>query len=255
MSVALADLVIYLNRSLAITAFDDYAPNGLQVEGRATVTKLASGVTASQALVDAAIEWGADAILVHHGYFWRNEDPCVVGMKRRRLGALLGADISLLGYHLPLDAHPQWGNNARLADLLGLPAEGRELLPASAGAVVGNVVSLPAPICAGEFVARLEALTGRMPLHVGDPAAEVGRIAWCTGGAQGYIEAALAAGADLYLTGEVSEQTVHVAREEGIQFVAAGHHATERYGAQAVGEHVAEKFSLQHRFIDIDNPA
>lgn len=255
MSVALADLVAYLNRSLDITAFDDYAPNGLQVQGRPNVAKLASGVTASQALVDAAIEWGADAILVHHGYFWRNEDPCIVGMKRRRLGALLGADVSLLGYHLPLDAHPEWGNNARLADLLQLPQAGREPLPASAGAVVGNVVTLPVPIPASEFVARLEAVTRRASLHVGDPAANVTRIAWCTGGAQGYIEAALAAGADLYLTGEVSEQTVHVAREEGIHFVAAGHHATERYGVQAVGEHVADKFSLEHRFIDIDNPA
>jgi len=255
MSVALADLVAYLNQSLDISAFDDYGPNGLQVEGRPTVARLATGVTASQALVDAAIEWGADAILVHHGYFWRNEDSRIVGMKRRRIGALLGADVSLLGYHLPLDAHPTWGNNARLADLLELPTEGREALPASAGAVVGNVVSLPQPIVAGEFVKRLEALTGRASLHVGDPEAEVSRIAWCTGGAQGYIEAALAAGADLYLTGEVSEQTVHVAREEGMHFVAAGHHATERYGAQAVGEHVAEKFSLEHRFIDIDNPA
>lgn len=255
MSVPLAELVAYLNQCLDISAFDDYGPNGLQVEGRPEVTRLASGVTASQALVDAAIEWGADAVLVHHGYFWRNEDPRVVGMKRRRLGALLAADVSLLGYHLPLDAHPAWGNNARLADLLDLPARGREPLPASAGAVVGNVVSLPAPVPAGEFVARVHALTRRTPLHVGDPADSVTRIAWCTGGAQDYIEAALAAGADLYLTGEVSEQTVHTAREEGIHFVAAGHHATERYGAQAVAEHVAEKFSLEHRFIDIDNPA
>ncbi len=255
MSVALVDLVAYLNERLDVTAFNDYGPNGLQVEGRPHVARLASGVTASQALVDAAIDWGADAIVVHHGYFWRNEDPCVVGMKRRRLGALLAADVSLLGYHLPLDAHPVWGNNARLADLLGLPGEGREPLPASAGAVVGNVVTLPAPLTAGEFVARVEAATRRTALHVGDPGASINRVAWCTGGAQDYIEAAHAAGADLYLTGEVSEQTVHVAREEGIHFVAAGHHATERYGVQAVGEHVAERFGLEHRFIDIDNPA
>ncbi|MFT4613442.1 MAG: dinuclear metal center YbgI/SA1388 family protein [Bacteroidia bacterium] len=255
MTTQLVDLVNYLDQCLQPELFQDYCPNGLQVEGRPAVAKLATGVTASQALLDAAIAWGADAILVHHGYFWRGDDPRVVGMKRRRLATLLGNEVSLLAYHLPLDAHPEFGNNAQLGALLGLAPETFEPLPRVAGATVGNVANLATPIPAANLVTQLTEATGREALHIGDGAQNVSRIAWCTGAAQSYIEAALAAGADMFITGEISEQTVHIAREEGIHFVAAGHHATERYGAQAMGEHLAEKFSLEHRFIDIDNPA
>ncbi|TXS96350.1 Nif3-like dinuclear metal center hexameric protein [Parahaliea maris] len=252
MAVSLRELQQELDRLLQPGQFRDYCPNGLQVEGRGQVQRLATGVTASQALVDAAIEWEADAILVHHGYFWKGEEPVLVGMKRRRLAALLGSDTSLLAYHLPLDAHPELGNNACLGRLLGIE-ESEPLQPGNSDSV-GNLATLDDPATVGDFLARLREVTGREPLHIGDPEREVLRVAWCTGAAQGYIDAALAARADLYITGEVSEQTVHTAREEGIDFIAAGHHATERYGVQAVGESMAERFDLEHRFIDIDNP-
>jgi dinuclear metal center YbgI/SA1388 family protein len=254
MSVTLAELTRYLDQYLRPEQFQDYCPNGLQVEGRPGIARLATGVTASQRLLDAAIAWEADAVLVHHGYFWRGESPRLVGMKRRRIAALLAHDISLLAYHLPLDAHPQVGNNARLGELMGIRLDRQESLQPGVADAVGNIGNLAHEVRAADFVARLESITGRRPLHVGEPDARVRRIAWCTGAAQGYIDAALRAEADLFVTGEVSEQTVHIAREEGIQFVAAGHHATERYGVQALGEHLAARFGLEHRFIDVDNP-
>jgi dinuclear metal center YbgI/SA1388 family protein len=252
MSTDREDLVQYLEQILLPGNFRDYCPNGLQVEGCARIERLATGVTASQRLLDEAIAWGADAILVHHGYFWNGESPRVVGMKRRRLAALLTNEVNLLAYHLPLDAHPEYGNNARLGQLMGL--SGHRALNPDDPAAVGNVADLEQPVPASEMVARLESITGRSALHIGEAAASVQRIAWCTGAAQGYIEAAVAAGADLFVTGEVSEQTVHVAREEGIHFVAAGHHATERFGVQALGEHLADHFDLEHRFFEIANP-
>jgi len=250
--LTLAELVSHLDECLEPHRFRDYCPNGLQVQGRPEVSRLVTGVTASQALLDAAVEWGADAILVHHGYFWRGESQTVTGMKRRRLGTLINNDISLLAYHLPLDAHPELGNNACLGQLMGISIH-RPLQPDDSEGV-GSIGDLPSPIPAGDLVARLSDITGRAPLHIGDSGAMVQRIGWCTGAAQGYIDAAVTAGAEVFVTGEASEQTVHTAREEGIHFIAAGHHATERYGVQAVGKHLAEQFGLDHRFIDIDNP-
>ncbi|MEH6591714.1 MAG: Nif3-like dinuclear metal center hexameric protein [Halioglobus sp.] len=252
MAVSLTELLQHLDEQLEVDRFRDYCPNGLQVEGRGQVSTLVTGVTACQALIDRAISVGADAILVHHGYFWKGESPVIVGIKRRRLGALIANDISLLAYHLPLDAHPEMGNNACLGKLMGLD-DHQPLEPGVAGSV-GNITSLPAPVPAAEMVGRLADITGRAPLHIAAGADSVQRIAWCTGAAQGYIEAAVAAGADMFVTGEVSEQTVHTAREEGIHFVAAGHHATERYGVQALGEYLARRFELTHQFVDIDNP-
>lgn len=252
MTISLDDLVVYLDELLQPLRFSDYCPNGLQVQGRPGVARLATGVTASQALLDQAIAWGADAILVHHGYFWRGEPAPVVGMKRRRLAALLTADVSLLAYHLPLDAHPELGNNARLGALLGITAS--EPLHPGDPASVGNVGDLGDMSTAGELCDRLAQLTGQVPLMIGERGLAVQRVAWCTGAAQSYIEAAVAAGADVFITGEASEPTVHVAREEGIGFIAAGHHATERYGVQAVGERLAQRFGLEHRFIDVPNP-
>ena len=252
MSVQLKDLLQFLDDCLQPGRFQDYCPNGLQVEGRADVERLVTGVTASQALLEEAIGWGADAVLVHHGYFWKGERPEIVGIKRRRIAALINNDISLIAYHLPLDAHPELGNNARLGQLLEL-GESRPLLeddPAS----VGNVSDLAVPVPAADITARLAQLTRRTPLHIGPEDGLVASVAWCTGAAQGYIESAVAAGADMFITGEVSEPTVHIAREEGIHFVAAGHHATERYGVQALGDYLGENLGLQHRFIDIDNP-
>lgn len=247
----LHEIVSYTNKLLAIDSFQDYGPNGLQVEGRAQVNTLVSGVTASQAFLDAAIEQGADAVLVHHGYFWKNEAPCVVGMKRRRLATLLENNISLLAYHLPLDAHPELGNNVQLARVLGF-APDKATADSSGMVMTGH---LAAPLSGEALAAHVAARLGRQPLYVPGAADTINTIAWCTGGAQAYIEAAVELGVDAYLTGEVSEQTVHVARECGIHFIAAGHHATERYGAPALGEHLAQQFGIAHNFIDIDNPA
>ncbi len=251
--VELRALAAYIDDLLEADRFADYCPNGLQVEGRPQVRHLISGVTASLAFLDAAIEAGADAVLVHHGFFWRGEDARVIGMKQRRLRRLLEAQVSLLAYHLPLDAHPLYGNNAQLAERLGFTIEGRFGDP-RAGAI--GMYGTPARPLSGEaLAAHIEASLERTPLHVAGGNAQVRSVAWCTGGAQSYIDAAAALGVDAFITGEVSEPTVHVAREMGLHFYAAGHHATERYGAQALGEHLGAQFGLEHRFIDVDNPA
>lgn len=248
----LYELETYLNKALNINKFRDYGPNGLQVEGKVEVQRIVTGVTASQDLLAAAIAVQADAILVHHGYFWKNESPVIRGMKKRRLASLLQHDISLFGYHLPLDAHPQWGNNVQLAQQLGIEIEGvmdeRELQG------VGNIGYLPQPMSLQAFGQHLEAVLGRSPLLIEGGDYPIRRIAWCTGGAQGYIQQAFELGVDAYLSGEISEHTVHSARENQIHYIAAGHHATERYGIKALGEHLAGQFGLEHIFIDINNP-
>jgi len=238
------------NASLLQTGlFKDYSPNGLQVEGRAEVRRIATGVTASQYLLDVAIAWGADAILVHHGYFWRNEDAAIVGIKKRRIARLLNEDVSLLAYHLPLDAHPELGNNAQLGKLLGLAEQGRfgEQNIACFG-------SLERPLALARFAVQVEHAMQRTPQVIGDSSRMIGKVAWCSGGAQGYFEAAIAQGVDAYITGEISEQNFHLAQESGVAFVVAGHHATERQGIQALGEHLAVRFGLEHRFFDQQNP-
>lgn len=252
MAVELIDLVRHCDERLEAGRFRDYCPNGLQVEGRGEVKRLAAAVTASQAVLDSAVDWGADALLVHHGYFWRGEAEPLVGMKRRRLATLLGAQMSLIAYHLPLDAHAELGNNAQLGQRLGLARTAA--LDPSDPTSVGDFGSLATPTTLGELCGRIEGLTGRVPLLIGDAARTVTRVAWCTGAAQGYIDKAVAAGAEVYLSGEVSEPTVHAAREQGIAYIAAGHHATERYGVQALAGHLADHFSLEWTFIDEDNP-
>ncbi|CNH42250.1 type 2 GTP cyclohydrolase I [Yersinia pekkanenii] len=243
------ELETLLNNQLNTADFQDYAPNGLQVEGRAEVQRIVTGVTASQALLDMAVEQQADAILVHHGYFWKNEPVVVRGMKRNRLKTLLSNDINLYGYHLPLDAHPDLGNNAQLAKLLGIRVLGEieSLLPYG---------EFDQPLNAVILRERLEKLLGRNVLHCGEQApADVRRLAWCTGGGQGYIQQAAEFGVDAFITGEVSEQTIHIAREMGVNFYAAGHHATERYGIKALGEWLATQHQFEVIFIDIPNPA
>jgi dinuclear metal center YbgI/SA1388 family protein len=235
---------------LAVDAVSDYCPNGLQALGRRPVTRLVSGVTASLALIEAAARDGADAILVHHGWFWKGDDPRLIGMHGRRVAALLTAGLSLLAYHLPLDRHPELGNNRQLARVLGLHDPG----PADADGLLW-CAELAAPLSGTALAAHVAERLGRAPLHVPVIDRDVRRIAWCTGAAQRFIARAADLGADLYLSGEVSEQTVHQARELGIDYIAAGHHATERYGVAALGDHVAERFGLVHRFVDIDNPA
>ncbi|WP_338570140.1 type 2 GTP cyclohydrolase I [Erwinia billingiae] len=238
-----------VNQLLNTAAFKDYGPNGLQVEGRSEVKKIVTGVTACQALLDEAVRLNADAVLVHHGYFWKNEASVIKGMKRNRLKTLLANDINMYGWHLPLDAHPQLGNNSRLASLLGIEIKGEieELLPWG---------ELKEPLTGNQFAQRISQVLGREPLHCGDNAPEsIRRIAWCSGGGQGFIDAAAAFGVDAFFSGEVSEQTIHSAREQGLQFFAAGHHATERCGIQALGEWLAENHNLDVTFIDIPNPA
>jgi len=244
-------LTQYLAQALDITQYRDYCPNGLQVQGRPRVARLLTGVTASLALIEAAVEQGADAILVHHGYFWRGEDPCVVGQKQRRLKLLLQHDINLLAYHLPLDMHAQWGNNVQLAQRLGLLAHAR--FGADDLGWLGHATD-PTLRTVGDLARLVEQRLGRVPLLIGDPAQALGQVGWCTGAAQNLLAAAVAAGASVYLSGEISEPTVHLARESGVAYLACGHHATERYGVQALGRHLAQKFSLQHAFVDIDNP-
>ncbi|PSJ48106.1 Nif3-like dinuclear metal center hexameric protein [Zobellella endophytica] len=249
-----AELEKILNRRLNAGAIKDYCPNGLQVEGKSDVRHIVTGVTASQALVDHAVAVGADALLVHHGYFWKGEDERVQGMKRRRLKALLSHDINLYAYHLPLDIAPGLGNNAQLATLLGITATG-PLEPGNALSVAMRG-ELEQPLSGEQLARRLEQQLGRSVLHVADNGPEqVRRVGLCTGGGQGFITLAAEQGMDAFISGEVSEQTVHVARELGLHFYAAGHHATERYGIKALGEWLAAEHGLTVSFVDLDNPA
>lgn len=233
--------------------FKDYGPNGLQVEGRREIRKIVSGVTASRALIEAAIMAGADAIFVHHGLFWRGQDGCVTGWMKQRLALLLGHDVNLFAYHLPLDAHPDWGNNAQLGQVLGLQAVGR-FGDQDLGFFGGWADGLPA-LTASEMAQHLTCRLGRPVVSVLASPDPIQRVAWCSGGAQGYFEAAMATGAQAFITGEISEPQAHLARECGVNFFACGHHATECYGAPAVASQVAARFGLAHEFIDIANPA
>ena len=242
-------LVEYLDGLLQPAKFRDYCPNGLQVEGRADVGRIIAGVTASQALLDVAVARGADAILVHHGYFWKGEDGRITGIRRQRLKTLLAHDISLLAYHLPLDAHPELGNNAQLAARLGWLPDGR-----FGEQDIAWLGSVGEPTTAAQLCDQLADELARTPMLVGDAGRPVRRLGWCTGGAQGYFEQAIALGVDAFVSGEISEQTVHLARESGVAFLACGHHATERYGVAALAEHLTRHCGLQCEFVDLDNP-
>jgi len=255
MPASLKDIDRDLRELLDSTEISDYCPNGLQVSGRSEVEKLVTGVTASQPLIEAAIAARADVILVHHGYFWRGEDQRITGIKRSRIKALLEHDLNLLAYHLPLDIHPEFGNNAQLAKLLNFRITGS--FGKQYGIDIGLLGETSNPCTPQELGQLLEQHLGRQPLVIqGGPGSEsmITKVAWCTGAAQGFFDQAIDAGAHAYITGEISEPTVHLARESGVHFFAAGHHATERYGVQAVGNYLAAKFSLEHSFIDIDNP-
>ena len=244
------DIEAHLASLLAVEGFKDYGPNGLQVQGTDQVRHLVSGVTASLALIDAAIGAGADTILVHHGLFWRGQDGRLTGWLRDRVARLLAANVNLLAYHLPLDAHPVHGNNAQLGLRLGLRADAR-----FGEQQLGFIGPAGDAISAAELARQATSVLGRAPTWLGGDGRPLRRVAWCTGGAQGYFEAAIAAGADAFITGEISEPQAHLARETGVAFLACGHHATERYGAPALGAHLADVFGISHQFIEIDNPA
>jgi dinuclear metal center YbgI/SA1388 family protein len=236
-----------LNEWLQPENFQDYCPNGLQVEGKSDVSTIVTGVTASRALIEAAIAANADMVIVHHGYFWKGEDQRIQGMKRERLKRLLDNDINLVAYHLPLDDHREYGNNRQLADILDI----QNPRPLSGLVWEGELQEAMSPEKFGLHIARA---LHREPLRVGEGNAEIKRIGWCTGAAQGFINTALDAGLDAYISGEISEPTTHTARECGIHYYAAGHHATERYGVKALGAALEKEFGLSHRFIDCDNP-
>lgn len=248
---SLNDIANYANRYLEAERFKDYCPNGLQVESTRPIRCLISGVTASQALIDAAIEHEGDALLVHHGYFWRNESATISGMKARRLRTLLENGIGLLAYHIPLDAHDEIGNNVQLAKRLGISLDGcfgdcGDMLLARYGTVP--------PCSASALAQKITQVLSREPQLVRGGDHQIKTVGLCTGAAQDYIVDAVGLGLDAYISGEISERTVHIAEEEGIHYYAAGHHATERYGVQALGAHLAERFSIAHRYIEIDNP-
>ncbi|WP_119968287.1 MULTISPECIES: Nif3-like dinuclear metal center hexameric protein [Shewanella] len=250
-SVSREQLSNYLNDFLSVSQFKDYAPNGLQVQGTDTISTIVTGVTACQALIDQAAAVNADAILVHHGFFWKNEPEVLTGMKYKRIKTLMSHDMNLFGYHLPLDAHETIGNNAELAKKLGLvDVEVCADIPQ-------NLLwkgKLATPLSSLQLSELLNQKLYRQPLHIGDDEQLISSLAWCTGGAQDYIDHAAALGVDAFISGEVSERTYHCAMEQGIHYFAAGHHATEQFGIQALGEHLAEKFGLTHQFIDIVNP-
>ena len=248
----LNQLVSYLNRELSVDKFRDYCPNGLQVEGKSDVSRIVTGVTACQELIDVAVEKQADAILVHHGYFWKGEPEAIARIKKQRIQTLLKHDISLIAYHLPLDCHSVWGNNIQLADVLDLEITGP--IDPNDSKTPGNIGRLKTPMTAKQFSNHIARCLNRVPQHIGEDDDMVETVAWCTGGAQGYMQYAINQGIDAYITGEINEPAVHNARESGTHYYAAGHHATERYGAKALGEHLAQEFQLDVEFVDIDNP-
>ncbi|MCG9697002.1 Nif3-like dinuclear metal center hexameric protein [Shewanella sp. Isolate11] len=246
-----SDLTQYLAEFLQVSNYKDYAPNGLQVQGCDQINTIVTGVTACQALIDRAVELNADALLVHHGFFWKGETAVLTGMKYQRIKSLINNDINLYGYHLPLDGHLMLGNNAELARKLGLIDA--EAVASSPQALVWQG-HLDAPMSVDDFNALLVKVLGRKALHIGSNDKPIHHLAWCSGGAQDYIDIAAELGADAFISGEVSERTFHSAVEQNIHYFAAGHHATERFGIQALGEHLVEKFGVTHHFVDIDNP-
>ncbi|MCC2604397.1 Nif3-like dinuclear metal center hexameric protein [Planctobacterium marinum] len=246
------ELLSWLNQRLQPQLIKDYCPNGLQVEGKSKIQNIITGVTACQALIDAAIEHGADALLVHHGFFWKSENPAIVGMKYQRIKALIDNGINLYAYHLPLDVHPEFGNNSQLGKLLGLTDIHSVEAIKPEGVVMRGTSNIHTSVA--DFAKNVEQRLGRTPMVVGNLKRKINQVAWCTGGGQSFIEQAAEHGIDMFISGEISEQTTHIARELGIAYLSAGHHATERYGIKALGEVVARELALDVSFIDIDNP-
>jgi dinuclear metal center YbgI/SA1388 family protein len=246
------DLIAFLDEYLACATFSDYAPNGLQVEGRPNIQRICTAVTASEDVIQHAIQWKADALIVHHGYFWRGEDPVLTGMKRRRIGQLMQHDLNLCAYHLPLDCHYELGNNACIGRILNAQDITRHM-----AAKVPNILCkgrLEATTSPDDFYQQLTGKFARKPLHIMGRAKRIQNIAWCSGGAQDFIEDAYRLNVDAYISGEISERTYYQAKELGLHYFACGHHATERYGVQALGEFLNNRFALDHQFFDSDNP-
>lgn len=246
------ELAQYLAEFLGVDRYSDYAPNGIQVEGKGLIKRICTAVTASKQVIDQAVTWQADALLVHHGYFWRGENPVIAGMRRQRISTLLEHELNLFAYHLPLDCHLELGNNACLAKLFSIQSVKTHKVANIEHLLWSGVLS--APMSGIALAAFLSKQLAREPLHVSGSAREINRIAWCSGAAQDYIEHAAQLGVDAYLSGEVSERTYYQAKELGLHYYSCGHHATERYGIQALGHALANTFSLEHLFIDTNNP-
>ncbi|MDW5415483.1 Nif3-like dinuclear metal center hexameric protein [Iodobacter sp. CM08] len=249
MPIARQDLENYIGQLLLVDSWRDYCPNGLQIEGRPEVQRIVTGVTASLALIDAAIDLNADALLVHHGFFWKGENACITRSKKARIAKLLANDINLLAYHLPLDAHPTLGNNAQLGQRLGLSETGR-----FGDQKLAWLGELKTATTLAEFTQQIDAQLQRSPLVIGADERIIKRVAWCTGGAQSFFHEAATLNIDCFITGEASEFVTHLANESGVSFIAAGHHATERYGIQALGQHLASQYGLEHIHLDLANP-
>ncbi len=250
--VTIKQLINYLDEQLKPDEWKDYCPNGLQVAGSEEVNRLVTAVSASLDVIEKAIQSKAQAILVHHGYFWRGENPCIVGIKQQRLSLLLAHQINLIAYHLPLDGHAEWGNNVQLSQLLNFRITGE--FGYQYGRPIALIGHLPLPTQGEELLNNIFAVLNQKPFYIPGKASTIKKIAWCTGAGQDLLEEAYMQGADAYLTGEISERTVHVARETGLHVFIAGHHATERYGVKALGEHLSQCFNLTHQYIEIDNP-
>lgn len=246
------ELQEYIKIHLDCDLFRDYAPNGLQVEGRAVIKRICTAVSASESVINAAIACEADALLVHHGYFWKDEPAVITGIKRQRIALLLNNDLNLYSYHLPLDAHSTLGNNACLATLLCANSVQMHTVDHTPQLLWSGELSVA--ITASEFQVHLSSILDREPLFLSGGNHTIQRIAWCSGAAQSLIENAHKLGVDAYLSGEVSERTYDQAQELGVHYFSCGHHATERYGIQALGEHLAQVFDLKHSFIDSANP-
>ncbi len=249
MPIARQDLENYIGQLLLVDTWRDYCPNGLQIEGRANVQRIVTGVTASLALIDAAIDFNADALLVHHGFFWKGENACITRSKKARIAKLLANDVNLLAYHLPLDAHPTLGNNAQLGQKLGLIGSAR-----FGDQKLGWLGELENAQTLAEFTLHIDAQLQRTPLVIGPSDQLIKRVAWCTGGAQSFFHEAANLEIDCFITGEASEFVTHLARETGVSYIAAGHHATERYGIEALGQHLASQYGLEHIHLDLENP-
>jgi dinuclear metal center YbgI/SA1388 family protein len=250
--VSTQQLINYLNEQLQPHIWKDYCPNGLQVAGVSEIKHLITAVSASQFVLDAAVKQQAQALLVHHGYFWKGEDPCLIGIKRQRLATLLNHNINLIAYHLPLDGHPEWGNNMQLAQILHLRTTGE--FGYHHGPAIALIGELPAPMTGEELTKYLTVKLNHEPIWIAGNIDKIKRVAWSTGAGQGLMEEAITHNIDAFITGEISERVTHLARESGLHFFAAGHHATERYGVQALGNHLAEQFGIVSQYIDIDNP-
>ena len=248
----LADIIQWCDSTLKSHEFKDYAPNGLQIEGKTEVNKIVCAVTASQTAIDAAIAQGADLLLVHHGYFWKGEAYPITGMRGKRIKSLIQQDISLVGYHLPLDSHPTLGNNAAIADLLEL--QNIEALDPTERHPIGNIGYLKSAMSPEAFKAFVSERLGFDAIHLPCDKSTIQKVGFCTGAAQDFISKAAEQGCDAFISGEVSERTYYEAKELDVHYYACGHHATERYGVQRLAKAISEQFNIEYSYFELNNP-